>query len=88
MSPKPTTNISPFLMFSGTAREAVEFYVSVFDDSEVVHLALYEPGEAGKEGMAHQGLFTLCGQKFLCTDSVVEQPFTFTPTISFMVTNL
>lgn len=34
-------SIIPFLMFDGTAEEAVNFYVSTFGDAKIIHTAYY-----------------------------------------------
>ena len=43
-------NITPNLWFDGNAKEAVEFYVSVFLDSKVIS-TIYYPNSA-EEGLA------------------------------------
>ena len=45
-----TTKITPFLMFEGKAEEAMNFYVSLFENSRVTSIKRYGPGEAGAEG--------------------------------------
>jgi predicted 3-demethylubiquinone-9 3-methyltransferase (glyoxalase superfamily) len=77
--------VMPFLMFDGQAEEAMRFYVSLFPDSKILELARYGKGAEGAEGSVSRGHFTLGGQSFLCTDSVVRHAFTFTPAISLYV---
>lgn len=77
--------IMPFLMFSGQTEEAMQYYVSVFDRSEVLSVQRYGPNEAGAEGTVVRATFTLKGQTFMCIDSSVQHAFTFTPAISFFV---
>ncbi len=77
--------ITPFLMFSGQAEEAMNYYISIFDRSEIVSIRRYGANEAGAEGSVFHATFMLNGQLFMCIDSSVEQPFTFTPAISFYV---
>jgi predicted 3-demethylubiquinone-9 3-methyltransferase (glyoxalase superfamily) len=74
--------IVPFLMFSGQAAEAMGYYVSIFARS----VRRYGPNAAGPEAKVFQASFSLQGQIFRCTDSRVQQDFTFTPAISFFVT--
>jgi predicted 3-demethylubiquinone-9 3-methyltransferase (glyoxalase superfamily) len=82
MAQKTTT----FLMFqNGDAEKAMNFYLSLFDDAKVVNLARFEPGEPGPEGKIKNALFTLAGQEYMCMDSPVEHPFTFTPSVSIYV---
>ena len=55
----PQQKITPFLMFSGEAEEAMRFYVSLFDRSEVLAIRRYGPNEAGAEGsVMHAFTFT------------------------------
>ncbi|MDQ0339686.1 putative 3-demethylubiquinone-9 3-methyltransferase (glyoxalase superfamily) [Caldalkalibacillus uzonensis] len=84
---KPTPHkITTFLMFDGQAEEAMNFYVSLFEDSEIIDITRYGPNEAGKEGSVLQATFSLNGQVFMCIDSSVKHDFTFTPSISLYVT--
>lgn len=77
--------IMPFLMFEGKAEEAMNYYTSLFDDSEVISIKRYGPNEAGPEGSVFQASFSLHGQVFMCIDSHVQHGFTFTPAISLYV---
>jgi 3-demethylubiquinone-9 3-methyltransferase len=43
-------SITPFLMFIGTAEEALRFYIGLFDNSSITHIDRYGPGESGVEG--------------------------------------
>ncbi|WP_139492412.1 VOC family protein [Brevibacillus dissolubilis] len=79
------SKITTFLMFEGKAEEAMNFYVSLFDQSEIVSIARYGPNEPGAEGSVIQATFTLNGQPFMCIDSFVKHAFTFTPSISLYV---
>lgn len=79
------TKITPFLMFQGQAEEAINFYTSVFKESEIIRLARFGAGESGNEGEVSQALFSIHGQEFLCFDSAVQHAFTFTPSISLFV---
>lgn len=77
--------ITTFLMFEGEAEAAMNFYISLFEDSEVLNLTRYGPGEAGAEGSVQQAIFSLNGQVFMCIDSNVEHGFSFTPSMSLFV---
>jgi predicted 3-demethylubiquinone-9 3-methyltransferase (glyoxalase superfamily) len=77
--------ISTFLMFDGNAEEAMHFYVSLFDDSEILQVTRYGPSEGGAEGSVMLATFSLNGQTFMCIDSNVDQAFTFTPAMSLYV---
>jgi predicted 3-demethylubiquinone-9 3-methyltransferase (glyoxalase superfamily) len=77
--------ITPFLMFEGSAEEAMRFYVAVFHDSTVNSIEHYGPGEPGAEGSVKHARFTLAGQEIICIDSPAKHAFTFTPSISLFV---
>ncbi|OIK07473.1 VOC family protein [Streptomyces monashensis] len=77
--------ITTFLMFEGDAEEAMTFYVSLFDDAEVVHITRYGAGGPGKEGSVQHATFSLAGQQFMCVDSPAQHDFTFTPSMSLFV---
>lgn len=77
--------ITTFLMFAGQAEEAMNFYLSLFDGSEIVNIRRYGPNEAGAEGSVLLATFSLAGQTFMCIDSNVQHQFTFTPAISLYV---
>lgn len=77
--------ITTFLMFDGQAEEAMNLYTSLFDQSEVVNILRYGPGEPGTEGSVMHAVFSLKGQEFMCIDSNVKHDFTFTPAMSLYV---
>ena len=77
--------ITTFLMFEGNAEEAMTFYLSLFDDAEVVSISRYGADGPGKEGSVQQATFTLAGQSFMCIDSPAKHAFTFTPAVSLFV---
>jgi len=82
MSQKITT----FLMFEGRAEEAMTFYVSLFADSTVSDVKRYGPEGPGADGSIMHATFTLAGQQFMCIDSAMKHPFSFTPAMSLYVT--
>ena len=72
--------ITPFLWMDGCAREAAEFYVSVFRDSRIVDdTALPDGPGAG----SHVVSLVIKGQRFTTFDGI--PPYEFTPAISFVV---
>ncbi|MEU8246882.1 VOC family protein [Nonomuraea sp. NPDC048916] len=82
MSQKITT----FLMFQGSdAEEAMTFYMSLFDDSEILSITRYGADGPGTEGTVQHALFTLAGQPHMAIDSSVKHEFGFTPSISLYV---
>ncbi|CAH0346633.1 VOC family protein [Bacillus sp. CECT 9360] len=78
--------VHTFLMFEGKAEEAMNFYTSLFDQSEITSIARYGANEAGIEGSVFQATFSLKGQELMCIDSSIKHEFTFTPAISLYVT--
>lgn len=81
--------IAPFLMFFGEqygkAGEAIDFYVSLIENSSVTAMSRYGAGEEGREGTVRHAVFSLGGVEFMAIDSWFEHSFTFTPAISFVV---
>ncbi|GCE21668.1 VOC family protein [Dictyobacter kobayashii] len=77
--------ITTFLMFTGKAEEAMNYYVSVFEQAEILNVQRYGANESGTEGTVAHATFSLYGQVFMCMDSNVEHGFTFTPSISLFV---
>jgi predicted 3-demethylubiquinone-9 3-methyltransferase (glyoxalase superfamily) len=75
--------ITPFLWFDTQAEEAMNFYVSVFENSEVVNVSRY--GDAGPRpaGTVMTATFRLDGQEFTALNGGPE--FTFTEAISFHI---
>ncbi|GAB4052620.1 VOC family protein [Catellatospora paridis] len=75
------TTLTPFLMFEGSAAEAMNFYVSRFDDGEILTVTPHQGENAGIQ-LAE---FRVAGQRVLCSDSSVKHGFTFTPSLSLFV---
>lgn len=70
-------------MFQRAAgREALDFYLSVFDDAEVLELETYPAGGPAPEGTIMRGKFRIAGQEFFISDSFIEHAFDFTPSLS------
>lgn len=84
-----SSTISTFLLFTGEQRgkaeEAIHFYTTLFDDSEVLDIQYYGPGEPEPEGTVKQAHFSLNGQKFIAKDSHLKHHFDFNPAISFFI---
>lgn len=71
--------ITPFLLFEGKAKEALNFYVNLFNDSSIENIQFQENGQ-----VLH-ATFKLKGQTIMCIDSVIKHNFTFTPALSLFV---
>ena len=78
--------IKTFLMFGGKAEEAMNYYLSVFDQAEILDINRYEANEADTKGTVSHATFSLYGQVFMCMDSNVKHDFTFTPSTSLYIT--
>ena len=82
--------ITPTLMFvgdqCGKAEEAINFYVSLFEDAEVGDLLRYgENAPPDKPETIQHVEFTLARQRFAAMDSAYDHKFTFNEAISFVV---
>src|SRR5262245_9959518 len=80
------TTVSPFLMFEGQAEQAMNFYVSLFEDGAITSIVRYGPQGPGAEGSVMKASFTIAGQNILCIDSAMKHDFSFTPSFSLFVT--
>lgn len=80
------TDATPFLMFEGRAEEALDFYVATIPESRIEHIDRYGVGEPGPEGSVRLARAVVVGLPILASDSFVHHAFTFTPSISFMLT--
>lgn len=78
-------SLATFLMFEGTAEEALRLYVALFSGSEIKRLEHYAPGEPGPQGKVKRAELVLGGHSVMCFDSPVHHNFTFTPSISLFV---
>lgn len=81
--------ISPSLMFTGNqagkAEEAINYYSSLFKNSEIKTLSRYAKGGHGKKGTVEFALFSLEKEDFIAMDSYADHGFSFTPAVSFFV---
>ncbi|NTU70392.1 MAG: VOC family protein [Coriobacteriia bacterium] len=75
--------IVPMLWFDTQAEEAAAFYVSVFEDAEVLRVSRYGEGAQMPSGTALTVEFTLAGQRFTALNG--GPVFTFTEAVSFVV---
>jgi predicted 3-demethylubiquinone-9 3-methyltransferase (glyoxalase superfamily) len=74
-----TQMITPFLWFDGKVEEAINFYISIFPNSEIINTHRL-PGEAGK---ILTGTFRLNGVEFMILDG--GPLFKFNESVSFFV---
>jgi predicted 3-demethylubiquinone-9 3-methyltransferase (glyoxalase superfamily) len=80
------TTVTPFLMFEGRAEEAINRYISLLPESQVLRLERYGPDGPGAEGSVSLGEAELSGQRIRFFDSNVHHAFTFTPAFSLFIT--
>lgn len=66
---------TPFLMFQGAAREALEFHEQVLPGSQVVALERWTEGEPGQAGEFKQAVYELAGQRYQVFDSPAPHAF-------------
>lgn len=70
----------------GRAEEAIDFYVSLFPNSEIKNIKKWQPGEpGGEEGLVKYALFVLDGQEYMASENGMDHQFSFTPAISIHV---
>ncbi len=77
--------VSPFLMFTGRAEEAINFYVELFPNSSIEKLTRYTSEDAGAVGTVQHSSIKLNGQKLFFIDSPAAHEFDFTPSLSMFV---
>lgn len=81
--------ITPMMMFTqgvaGKAKEALEYYASIFPNSKVDMLVPYEKGDGDTEGFIKHSRFTLSGQGFMAMDSSASHEFIFNEAVSLIV---
>ncbi|MCH2933595.1 VOC family protein, partial [Listeria monocytogenes] len=76
----------PFLMFQGVQAEAaMNFYLSLFDDAEILQIQRYGAEGPGPEGSVLKARVRLGDQSVHCIDSHVRHAFDVTPAFSFFV---
>lgn len=79
-----------FLMFvgdqCGKAEEAINYYVSLFPNSEVKKIERWKADEpGGVERLVKQASFTLAGKEYMASENQMDHKFSFTPAISIYV---
>ena len=70
----------------GKAEEALEFYTTVFPDSEIKCIQKYAEGEAGgTPDLIKFGVFTLNGTEYMVSESSYNHNWSFTPAVSIFI---
>jgi predicted 3-demethylubiquinone-9 3-methyltransferase (glyoxalase superfamily) len=75
--------ITPFLWFNDNAEEAMNFYVSIFPNSQVLSVTRYGDAGPGPKGSVMTASFRLNGQEFTALNGGPH--YTLSPAISFVV---
>lgn len=75
--------ITPFLWFNDNAEEAINYYVSIFKNSEIASVTLYGDAGPGPKGTVMTATFQLNGQDFIALNGGPQ--FKFSEAISFSV---
>jgi predicted 3-demethylubiquinone-9 3-methyltransferase (glyoxalase superfamily) len=78
--------VTPFLMFTGRAQEALDLYMAVFDDAELIAVQRHGPEGPGAEGTIMHATFRIGEQVLMAIDSPPVHAFDFTPSLSLFVT--
>jgi predicted 3-demethylubiquinone-9 3-methyltransferase (glyoxalase superfamily) len=68
--------ITPFLWFNNQAEEAINFYISIFNNSKVVSISRYGKEGPFPEGTLFTATFQLDGQEFTALNGGPQFPFT------------
>ena len=68
----------------GNAKEAINFYTSIFPNSRIHHQELYKAGEPQPEGYLKFGHFTLNHEVFAAMDGPGNHEFTFSEGLSLV----
>ncbi|HSE31688.1 MAG TPA: VOC family protein [Pyrinomonadaceae bacterium] len=81
--PGPAQKITPFLWFDDNAEEAINFYTSLFPNSQILSVTRYGAAGPGPEGAIMTASFQIAGQKFVALNGGPH--FKFTEAISFVI---
>lgn len=75
--------ITTFLTFQdNNAEKAMNFYMSVFQNSKVIDVQRYGKEGPGTEGSIMKAIFELNGVVFICSDSFIKHDWNFSPAVS------
>ena len=79
------SKVTPFLMFTGRAEEAVQFYASLFDDAAFEVFERYGPEVPGAEGTVTHARLRIGDQVLIAFDSPPVHAFDVTPSLPLFV---
>lgn len=81
---------STFLTFvgdqCGKAKDALDFYASIFPNSEIKKIIPYDEGEGGgTPELIKFGVFTLNGTEYMVSESNYDHAWSFSPAVSIYI---
>src|SRR5690348_8984295 len=80
------SKLTPFLMFTGGAEEAINLYRAAFKDTVVISLKKFEKSEhMNIEGKVEKAIVKIYGQELIFYDSPPIHEFQFTPSLSLFI---
>lgn len=82
MKPKIITSLT---FQKDNAEQAMNFYISLFDNSKIINLQRWGKDGPGKEGTIMHATFELNGHRFMVSDSPPVHNWDFTPAVSIYV---
>ncbi|MCJ7466639.1 MAG: VOC family protein [Maribacter sp.] len=65
-------HLIPILLFEGQFDEALEFYGSIFADTQIEPLGMNPTGHLSNDSLQIHAILRLNGQRFLCIDSTTK----------------
>jgi predicted 3-demethylubiquinone-9 3-methyltransferase (glyoxalase superfamily) len=72
----------------GKAQEAIDFYTSIFPNSQIKSIQKYAQGEAGgTPQLIKYGVFTLNGTEYMVSESNYTHNWSFSPAISLFISD-
>lgn len=72
----------------GKAEEAINFYTSIFPNSEIKSITKYTEGEAGGSSkLIKYGIFSLNGTNYMVSESNYKHAWSFTPAVSIFISD-
>lgn len=77
--------LTPFLMFTGQARQAMALYERSFAAYAVLQCEEYPDDDPRLKGKIHYAVISIFDQQLAVIDSPVDHAFDFTPSLSLMV---
>ncbi len=85
-------NTTTFLTFvgdqCGKAQEAMDFYVSIFPNSEVKSIIKYKEGEGGgTPELIKHATFSLNGSDYMLSESNYNHAWSFSPGVSILISD-